>query len=559
MPQTPIPVVSLFCGPGGMDLGFRRVGFVPILAIDDNQSAVDSYNWNHAGQVATKADITELSTAEFVELVKRSSPGVVPRGVIGGPPCQSFSFGNVTKKRRDPRAKLGQEYARVLKALNDAFQLDFFVFENVLGLKARRHKRRLNLIFRSLERAGFTLFEQELDASAFGVPQKRRRLFIIGVNSLKFPDMKLRSPAGTVATPVTVREALGHLPPPTFFRKNLRSRDIPLHPNHWAMNPKSAKFTTGQGFNGRSFKKLLWDKPSWTVAYGNREVHIHPTGTRRLSVFEAMLLQGFPKTYELRGTLSDQITQVSDAVPPLLAAAVAKTIKQTIYQPIDRIRQKLLSWFEEHERPFPWRVTRNPFRILIAEKLLQQTAATKTVISAYNEINRRYPTPKALATARLSELQRIISPLGFHYRASELKRLAKTIVEKHHGAVPSELAALMRLPGVGDYGARAVLAFGCEQQLPVVDTNVARFLHRVFGLRGDFPSNPARSSRLIQLAQSLLPQGRARDFNLAVLDLCASVCTASRPRCHSCPLKAECSFPRLGVRLARATETAPPA
>jgi DNA (cytosine-5)-methyltransferase 1 len=165
MPLAPIPVVSLFCGPGETDLGFRRSGFAPILAIDDNQSAADSYNWNHTGQVAIKVDITELSTAEFIELVKRAAPGVVPRGVIGGPPCQSFSFGNVRKKRRDPRAWLGQEYARVLKALNDAFQLDFFVFENVLGLKSRRHKRPLNLIFRSLERAGFTLFEEELDAS----------------------------------------------------------------------------------------------------------------------------------------------------------------------------------------------------------------------------------------------------------------------------------------------------------------------------------------------------------------------------------------------------------
>jgi len=96
------------------------------------------------------------------------------------------------------------------------------------------------------------------------------------------------------------------------------------------MNPRSRKFKTGEGFNGRSFKKLVWDKPSWTVAYGNREVHVHPTGVRRLSVYEAMILQGFPKTYELRGTLSDQITQISDAVPPPMAAAIAKEIKNTI-------------------------------------------------------------------------------------------------------------------------------------------------------------------------------------------------------------------------------------
>ncbi len=541
-----------------MDLGFRRAGFVPILAIDDSQAAVDTYNWNHTEKIAVKADIRALSAARVVELVKQASTGVAPRGVIGGPPCQSFSIGNVSKSHRDPRARLGQEYARVLKALNDAFQLDFFVFENVLGLKARRHKRRLGLIFRALEEAGFTLFEQELDASTFGVPQKRRRLFVVGINRFKFPDLKFSSPIGTITIPVTVREALGHLPPPIFFRRDLTSEDIPVHPNHWAMNPKSPKFTTGQGFNGRSFKKLIWNKPSWTVAYGNREVHVHPTGTRRLSVFEAMLLQGFPKSYELRGTLSDQITQVSDAVPPPLAAAVAKAVKQTIYQPIERIQQKLLSWFEEHERFFPWRKTSDAFKILIAEKLLQQTAATKTVVGAYRELNRRYPTPESLAAAPLNRLERIISPLGFHYRAAEMKQLAKAIVAEHEGMVPSKFADLMRLPGVGDYCARAVLAFGFGQDVPVVDTNVARFLYRVFGLRGGLPKNPARSSKLIQLAGSLVPQGRARDFNLAILDLCASVCVASRPNCQACPIRKDCYFARSipGAGLARKTKPA---
>ena len=328
--MPPIPVVSLFCGPGGMDLGFRREHFETILAIDDSQAAVDTYNWN-TPDVAVKENVQKLSTKRIVELVKKASPRCHPRGVFGGPPCQSFSNGNVNKKRRDPRDKLGQEYARILKALNDEFELDFFVFENVLGLKAPRHKRRKGMIFRALEEAGFILSEHELDASSFGVPQKRRRLFIVGINRVKFPDLKFNAPEITVKTPATVRDTLAHLPAPTFFRRDLTSKDISHHPNHWAMNPKSPKFSTGEGFNGRSFRKLEWDKPSWTVAYGNREVHVHPTGARRLSVFEAMLLQGFPETYELRGTLSEQITQVSDAVPPPLAAAVARAIRKIIY------------------------------------------------------------------------------------------------------------------------------------------------------------------------------------------------------------------------------------
>jgi DNA (cytosine-5)-methyltransferase 1 len=328
--KTSIPVVSLFCGPGGMDLGFRQQGFVPILAIDSSQAAVDTYNWN-SPDISFKEDISKISAARIIELVRTASPTIKPCGVIGGPPCQSFSTGNVNKRKRDPRDKLGQEYARILKALNDEFELDFFVFENVLGLKASRHKRRKGMIIRALEDAGFSLSEHELDAAAFGVPQKRRRLFIIGINRVKFPALKFTTPKATATTPVTVRDILAHLPAPTFFRRGLKSKNIAHHPNHWAMNPKSPRFSTGEGFNGRSFRKLEWDKPSWTVAYGNREVHVHPTGTRRLSVFEAMLLQGFPKTYELRGTLSEQITQVSDAVPPALAAAVARAIRKIVY------------------------------------------------------------------------------------------------------------------------------------------------------------------------------------------------------------------------------------
>lgn len=538
-----------------MDVGFRRQGFSPILAIDSDQSAIDTYNRNDRRKVGVRRDIRELSDTTIIELVKSSSPGIAPRGVIGGPPCQSFSVGNVNKKHRDPRAMLGQEYARVLKALNTAFTLDFFVFENVLGLKARRHKRRLNLIIRALEGAGFNVFQQEMDASEVGVAQRRRRLFIIGINSSKFPEFKLILPERTATKPPTVRDALGHLPAPTFFRRDLGTRKHPVHPNHWAMNPRSTKFSSGQGFNGRSFRKLEWRKPSWTVAYGNREVHVHPSGTRRLSVYEAMLLQGFPKSYELRGTFSQQVSQVSDAVPPPLAAAVAKTIRESVYNRIGKIRQELLRWFEKHERSLPWRATTDPFSILIAEKLLQQTAASDVVVNAYTELNRRYVTPQELAIAPLQTLRKIIAPLGLHYRATELKRLAKTIASKHGGIVPSEFSALMELPGVGEYCARSVLVFGFGQDVTVVDTNVARFLYRVFGIRGDLPKNPARSAKLSRLAETIMPKGRARDFNLAILDLCASICTSSQPKCQVCPVRRECTFSVSRTNVAQSRES----
>ena len=178
---------------------------------------------------------------------------------------------------------------------------------------------------------GYVLRELVLDASMYGVPQRRKRLFLLAV------------PEGVGATwgddppePVedgdrTVKDAIGGLPEPMRYRRGICRGDETHHRNHWCMRPRSPRFFNGSlkagQVSGRSFKTLRWDAPSITVAYGHREVHVHPGGKRRLSVFEGMRLQGFPETYELEGSLSSQIDQVSEAVPPPLAKAVAKWIK----------------------------------------------------------------------------------------------------------------------------------------------------------------------------------------------------------------------------------------
>jgi DNA (cytosine-5)-methyltransferase 1 len=133
----------------------------------------------------------------------------------------------------------------------------------------------------------------------------------------------------------TVRTAIAGLPEPALFRRGLAPHDIPFHPNHWTMFPHSPKFRDpNQRLNwhrGRSFRVLRWDAPSWTVAYGHREVHVHPEGHRRLSVFEAMRLQGFPDSYVLEGTLSDQFRLIGDAVPPPVAAALGRAIQACLF------------------------------------------------------------------------------------------------------------------------------------------------------------------------------------------------------------------------------------
>lgn len=202
----------------------------------------------------------------------------------------------------------------------------------------------------------------------------------------------------------------------------------------------------------------------------------------------------------------------------------------------------LLIWGNKNKRRFPWRSKIGAYRILLAEKLLQQTAARQHVARAYEELTAYCPTSKRLARANIGKLTKIIKPLGLSYRATELKALGEAIVVNYKGRIPRNLKSLLSLPGVGDYAARAVLSFAFSEDVPIVDTNVARFLFRFFGLPGALPSNPARNKELLRLAAKLVPSGRSREYNFAILDLCAAVCTSTNPKCHICPVRPGCAF-----------------
>lgn len=328
------PIISLFSGAGGLDCGFAAAGFKPILAIDNDPAACHTYHRNNPATRVVRKDLAGLSPNYILDRLSEEPYPVKPVGVIGGPPCQPFSISNVHKRTDDPRSRLPESYAGILRALNKEFELDFFVFENVAGLALPRHEPLLKHFKKLFSRAGFHVFQDSLDARDFGVPQRRKRIFIVGINKTKYPDVQFAFPLGGFRTWRTVRDAIGGLPPPTFYRRDLTRDDIPFHPNHWCMVPRSKKFSNGflkiRDLSRRPFRVLEWDKPSGTVAYGNREVHVHPSGGRRLSVYEAMRLQAFPARYELWGSLSDQIRLVSDAVPPPLAKALAVQIRKTI-------------------------------------------------------------------------------------------------------------------------------------------------------------------------------------------------------------------------------------
>jgi len=336
-------LLSLFCGPGGFDEGFWQAGYQTVLAADINRASITTHRRNHEGRGCI-SKVLDLAATDASDLIRlwRARTDRMPSGIIGGPPCQSFSRSNCSKKEDDPRNELLYHYARLVSGMNAEFGLDFFVFENVPELNKFSHKDHYIRFKENCEDAGFHVNDQLLDTADFGVPQHRVRLFIVGINKRHLPDAIFKWPLGTHMK-VKAKDVLDGLPDPAQFRRKLKVDDIPYHPNHWCMKPRSKRFQDGTlvagECKGRSLRVLDWEKPSWTVAYGHREVHVHPNCQRRLSVYEAMLLQGFPKEYQLLGTLSEQITQVSEAVSPPIAEAIAKAITACVgYLPHTRAK-----------------------------------------------------------------------------------------------------------------------------------------------------------------------------------------------------------------------------
>lgn len=328
-------LLSLFSGAGGLDLGFERAKFRVGLAFDKKADSIQSYNHNRPGDVHGHCEDVNNITLEMLDRLWGEE--FKPEGLIGGPPCQSFSQANRTITETDPRHQLPLVYARLLKTLNDRNPVKFFVMENVKGLRSGLHSHRLSLFKKTLSDAGFHVSEQLLNAADYGTPQNRERLFIVGLNRNVFGKIEWRPPpkAADGERNLSVEKVLRGLPEPVYFSRSADPKNFPHHRNHWCMTPKSARFMNGlQAGNSRhrSFKTLAWDRPSITVAYGHREVHIHPDCHRRLSVYEAMLLQGFPHEYELLGSLSSQIDQVSEAVPPPMAEAVGRSVATLLSQ-----------------------------------------------------------------------------------------------------------------------------------------------------------------------------------------------------------------------------------
>ena len=206
--------------------------------------------------------------------------------------------------------------------------------------------------------------------------------------------------------------------------------------------------------------------------------------------------------------------------------------------PRRRLAPELLGWWEARRRDLPWRRTRDPWEVLVCEVMAQQTQVAR-VAERWRPFLDRFPSAAACAAEPVSELIRWWDGLGYNRRAVNLHRCATAVVDRHGGTLPADLDALLALPGIGPYTARAVLAFAYEHDAAIVDTNTARVLARWEGRR--LTAKEAQAA-----ADAVVPTGEAWAWNQAMLDLGATVCVRRAPRCDGCPVRRWCAWGSAG-------------
>jgi DNA (cytosine-5)-methyltransferase 1 len=343
--------IDLFSGAGGMSLGAIASGVQVKLAVDSDSHATATYKANHPDVEVRTCDIASLNQVQIL------APKGAQTVVFGGPPCQGFSTSNQrTRSKDNPANWLFSHYLRVVKLLMP----DWVVFENVKGITETAGGFFLDAVVTSLKSAGYTVSHWVLNAADFGVPQKRWRLFIVA--SLHGHSVDQPKPA--VSEFVTVQDAIGDLPIlrngastsslpyrrparsayATLMRGNLtvcsnhlvtasnpmilkRYHHIPNGGN-WKDIPKKLmkNYANREDCHTGIYKRLRPNEPSIVIGNFRKNMLIHPSQNRGLSVREAARLQSFPDSFEFSGSIGFQQQQVGNAVPPLLAKAVFDTI-----------------------------------------------------------------------------------------------------------------------------------------------------------------------------------------------------------------------------------------
>ena len=206
---------------------------------------------------------------------------------------------------------------------------------------------------------------------------------------------------------------------------------------------------------------------------------------------------------------------------------------------IEKFREKIIKWGQKHFVAYPWRLTRDPYKLLIAEVLLHRTRSEQVVLLYLNFI-KKYPNIHALVATDISELEKILFSAGLRWRIKKLYEMAKEIVNKYGGKIPEDYDELRSLPGVSDYIASAVRCFAFNYPDPIIDTNTVRIIGRVLGLT--ISDSLRRKKSFKQLVKQLVDPKNPASFNFALLDLGKIVCKARNPLCYKCPIYSLCCY-----------------
>src|SRR6266480_1919788 len=211
---------------------------------------------------------------------------------------------------------------------------------------------------------------------------------------------------------------------------------------------------------------------------------------------------------------------------------------QSATEQIARVHSKLLHWYITEKRDLPWRSTNDPYAILVSEIMLQQTQVDR-VLPKYQQFLETFPTLADLAAASTAQVISSWVPLGYNMRAVRLQSIARQVIAEYGGCIPNTIEELLKLKGVGRYTAGAIACFAYKKQVATVDTNIYRVLHRIFmGL--EHPEPKLNNHQMLVLAEQVLPGGKAYNWNQALMDLGATICTSSNPQCMRCPLQEAC-------------------
>ena len=355
-------MIDLFCGCGGFSLGFQQAGFNVRLGIDLWNDAATTYKHNFPTAVVQNEDIKSMSGKKIIDML--NIPGNEIDVIVGGPPCQGFSVSG-KRNENDPRNALYKSFVQIVRSI----QPKVFVMENVPGLVRLFDGKALESIVSDFSVLGHKVTHKIISADTYGVPQQRRRIFLIGVNTEKirkthefvFPIQTNGN--GTSDELLTCKDAISdldfvpddrvlgenidyQLPAETFYQKMMRSGSTSLLNHSITLHTAKTKEIIAMVPDGGNYKTLpqeLWstrkvniawtrmdsNKPCFTIDTGHNH-HFHYRANRVPTVRESARIQSFPDTFEFIGIKTSQLKQVGNAVPPLLAEVIAREIKNIL-------------------------------------------------------------------------------------------------------------------------------------------------------------------------------------------------------------------------------------